>query len=173
MALYIIEDKSIVGITNDPAAKLPKDFYVVEGMEEPIEKLYFNGSTILRKPPKPSTNKNYNWDGETNSWKEGSSLNLGVSSEPFPLWGNLISELQESPVWAKVNSSASKTNAANFAVTLLLRVLDVTRKESDLLYAFNNLREVLNSAASLEDFNTSELEFIQASLTKNNFTITV
>ncbi len=179
MALYLIENKQIVGTTNDPAAKLPKELYVVEGMDttsgkSPSEELYYNGAIILRKPPKPSSTGSYVWDSETNSWQEQVDVfSLAELDLQLPDWYNLSKTLQDSPVWLKVKAAGLKTNAANFAITILLRVMDVTRNEEELLVAFNDLREVMKAASALEDFNTSELQFIQASLTKNKFTITV
>lgn len=177
MALYLIENKQIVGVTNDPSAQLPQGIFVIEGMDvtsgkTPSEELYYNGVIILRKPPKPSDSLSYEWDNETNSWKQ-LVIFPALTNQAQPNWNEFIKTIQNSPVWLKVKQAGLKTNAANFAITILLRVMDVTRNEEELLTAFKDLREVMKAASALEDFNTSELQFIQSSLHKNNFSITI
>lgn len=168
---YLISGSEILGTSNYKPEDLSEDYTIVE-TEEIIdrEEFYYNGSALIKKPSKP--NDTSYWSYETNSWI------LGIEISPIePIktanWELLIDRLRNSPLWLKIRNAGKKTNAANFAVTLLFRALDTSRSEEDLGLAIQELREALISSSQLQDFTPPEIEFINSKLQEAEFKLRI
>jgi len=167
---FIVFDGRVVGYAQLSAAEHEKNYQSeykqVEGPDAVVEDVYFDGESILRKPEQSSDNAY--WDIGINEW-----VVPPVFVDYSLRWASLSRELVSTSAWEKVYAAGMKTIAANFASTLLIRVLDIVQDENALLDAFNRLREVLVAASSLSDFTQEELDEINSKLEENNFTIRV
>lgn len=110
MVKWWISDNQIVG-EEQPGIGLPANFQEVEGVNLPLDQVYFDGETVTQKPEEPSSSAQ--WDSSSNQWVE-------PPQEPDPpIFPNYL----EFRV-------AMLQNPAYDRVTLASNILRVTRMET-------------------------------------------
>ncbi len=133
------------------------------GPDAPIEDLYWDGETIILKPPKPSDE--HHWDSETNTW----IAPVPIVIPQYLDWDKLITLLDSSPEWGRVYAAAEKTLKANTAFTTLLTTLTNLRKLETLEFAIAKLREAMIGISGIGDFTAEEIASINQKLAECGF----
>ena len=164
---FLIFDNEIAGTTAQDEG-LPAGFRAVEGLDAPLENLYWDGKAIALKPQKP--NAAAYWDARTKAWKipPVASFSLPLASANSPNWNMLISSLQNTPEWGRAYTAAEKTLKANASFTTLMSALTM-RDEATLKFALAKLREAMESITGLGDFTPSEVQSINQKLKAAGF----
>lgn len=164
---YYILDNSVVGDNADPD-NIPNGWLIAEFDNHDTENLYYDGSSIQLKPPKISANSY--WSTQDMQWLEyeytGDSGNSSIQQANYI---GLMDSLRNTAVFAKAYDAGSKTIKANAAFSLLMTALTASRNLNDLRFSLAQLRDAMQSQASLSDFTDDELSFIKKALTDNGF----
>ncbi len=148
-----------------PESDRPLGFNLVEGPEQPISELYFDGENVVKKPDKPGDN--FFWSEEFCQWQEIPSVEFFQGSD----WDKLLQTLQSSAEWAKAYSASERTLKANTAYTTLLVVLTNTHQVDSLEWAIAKLREAMASISGIGDFTSLEIEAINQKLASAGFSL--
>ncbi len=159
---FLISNGAIVG-TTDQADNLPEGYSAVEGVDLPIDLIYFEDGQILEKPDRPSPT--HFWDEENNEW-------ITQTLEPLPQgenWNALLAEMRGSLFFAKCFNAAERTLKANAAWTLLYGTLTRTNDLNDLMFSLIKMREAMSGIAAIGDFTIAEIDQINQILTQSGF----
>jgi hypothetical protein len=151
--LFLIFENAIAGTTNQTEG-LPAGFSVAEGPDAPNEELYWDGSAIVYKPPRPTPSSV--WNTHSNQWEEFAVPQQIVT---LPDWKGLELALTGTQAFGR----AFNTAPAN-AWTLLLSTITTMHNIDHLMFALNAIRQGMP-----EDFNSAEIEQINQALEANNF----
>ncbi len=154
--LFLIFENAIAGTTNQTEG-LPAGFSVAEGPDAPNEELYWDGSAIVYKPPRPTLSSF--WDTQSNQWEEPNTPQVAAP----PNWKGLEVSLAGTPAFGK----AFNTAPAN-AWALLLSTIGMMHNIDHLVFALNAIRQGMP-----EDFNSVEIEQINQALEINNFELRI
>jgi len=169
---YLIQNNKIVGSSLVPFNKIPHSFSIVEGPDVSVDEVYFNGIEVVAKPSKPqeeNSEVSYNWDESANQWVQ----DIPPSIQQTTNWDAFTEELNQTPIWEKVWELSGRNSKGSSALNMLLRALDVTKKESHLEFAINNLRTLLVATSGFEDLTELEISFINEKLAKYNFNLRI
>ena len=158
---YLIFDNQIAG-TAESVDSLPIDFIALQGPDEDINNLYYDGESIQIKPPRPSPS--HFWDNALENW-----ILPIIPENSVPNWDKLILLLDNSPEWGRVYAAAEKTLKANTAFTTLLTTLTNLRKVETLEFALAKLREAMSAISGIGDFTAEEIASINQKLTDCGF----
>jgi len=82
--LFYISDNQIVGTHQGEAIDPPNGWQLVAGPDDSRDNLYYDGTAVLLKPPRPSDTAL--WDNTTHSWVEPPAP---PEPEPVPNWAAL------------------------------------------------------------------------------------
>jgi hypothetical protein len=165
MTYFWINNEEIAGYSEtwvEPEL-YPSGFALVEGLDLPIGRLFWNGAAIVQKPEQPSPE--HFWNHESNAWE----IVVIPIPEPLPDWQGLTSQLRGSAAWGRAYTSSERTLKANSAFTLLLTTLTSTHAVEDLVWAIAKLREAMVAIAAIGDFTTEELAGIAQALQTHGF----
>lgn len=164
--MFLIFDNQIAGTTAQDEG-LPAGFRAVEGMDAPLENLYWDGKAIALKPPKP--NNTAYWDTKTKAWKTPPVASFSSAIPNSPDWNKLVESLENSPEWGRTYAASERTLKANTAYTTLMTVLGSLRKVETLQFALFKLREAMEGISGLGDFNPDEVDSINQKLKAAGF----
>jgi hypothetical protein len=164
MRYYILQDQIAGQAVDQDPTHIPPDFKIVEGPDEPIDSLYWDGINIVRRPNKPS-NAAW-WDPNQNQWVEPPEP---VQISSIVNWEKLNISLTSSPEWQKAYRSSEENLKANSAFTSLLAILTSTRQTDRLVWAIGKLREAMVSIPEIGDFTKEEIASINNKLIAANF----
>lgn len=159
MAYFFLQNGQIVGTTDDPNIAIA-GFEIAEGVDLPVEQLYWNGSEICPKPERPSP---------LHVWERLEWILPFVATLERENWDGLVSSLRGTAVWAKVYTAASRTLKANVSWTLLYGTLTRTHNLQDLQFAIAEIREAMAGISAIGDFTSEEIEQINQILMLNGF----
>lgn len=164
MKIFLIYENEIAGIANQET-QLPSGYSAIEGPNDELENLYFDGFQIQLKPPKPSVA--HYWDNELLKWVSPNQGAIPPSNSPN--WEKLILLLENSPEWAKAYAASEKTLKANTAFTTLLTTFANLRKVENLIFAIAKLREAMAGISGIGDFTAEEINSINQKLAESGF----
>lgn len=165
---FLIQNGQIAG-TSDAAIEVA-GLEIVEGIDLPVDQLYWDRSAIQQRPERPSPL--HYW--QDNQWILPNIVASSViASAPTANWEGLIAALRGTPIWAKTFSAAGRTVKANAAWTLLYGTLTATRNLEDLQFAIAEMRGAMRGVSAIGDFTPEELATLNQLLQDHGFSFTL
>ncbi|NDJ20936.1 hypothetical protein GS682_04610 [Nostoc sp. B(2019)] len=144
--LYLICNNEIAGVT-DQQTQLPSGYESIEGPDEVIENLYFDGIEIKVKPPKPS-DAHY-WDKELSEWvlpRQG-----GAIAPQTNRWIKFLLAIISTSTYDKIKTFLGANNPAEYTVLVaLLNNSDIPgdTREQLLSATLRRVKELMKGSSS-------------------------
>jgi hypothetical protein len=167
MSKWWIESGQIIGLAIE-GIDAPSNFQEVEGEDaDDREAVYFDGTTVLLKPERPSDH--HYWNDDAQEWIEATSA-IEPTNEPD--WVGLVDWLRGSLYFERVYGASKLTAGANTAATLLLMTINQSRNLQDLAFVLPDLLGEIEAIAAqgyIPAFTTAEKQALADKLTDLNF----